>query len=484
MTSLRAQCRRAALCVTASILAFSAVTFPTAAENNTPSPGDCNNNGDITIEDVYLLRDYLATGTALTQPSAADLNEDSRIDAADLTLLKRMLLYPEDTVESTTVMIYLCGSDLETQAEQATLDMYEIMEATDSEALNVVMVTGGSSDWSSENPYVDEKSNYYVTCTADGVDTVPCENGSANMAESDTLTTFIQYAVETCPADRYALIMWDHGGGPVYGLCYDEVYDQSMSIETLCEGLDNASVTFDWIGFDCCLMGCAEIAYAMRGYADYMIASEESESGLGWSYTRFLSALSETPDMDTQELAQIIISDMISDNRRYQMEATLALYDLSQAEAVMNSLYTYVDDIYAMYQEEGISTIMNARAQAQDFGEGEYDLVDLVHLASLLPTEHSDELVAAIDAMVLEEKTYRMDNANGVAAWFFENYPNEAIYLDYTMRYYDIDRDYIEKLQTMATAAQSANAAGIPNTAPEQDDIIITAFQRRFEAMQ
>lgn len=483
MRTIRNQFRCAISCLTAAVIALSgASALPMTAANAATLTGDCDASGTVTVDDVYVLRDYLAMGTALDAPQAADLNNDSRIDAVDLTLLKRALLYGEPEAESVTVMLYLCGSDLETQAEQATMDMEEMFDAETSAALNVVMATGGAQSWSSDNPYVNADSNYYVTYNADGVKITDC-GSIMNMAEADTLSQFISYASTTYPADRYALVLWDHGGGPMYGLCYDENYNQSMSIATLCDAIEDAGVYFDWIGFDCCLMASAEIAYAMRNYADYMIASEESESGLGWNYTRFLTTLAEDPAIDTQELAKIIIADMISDNRRYQMEATLSLYDLDEAENVIHALYDYVDDIYALYKEKGLAQITAARAKAQDFGEGEYDLVDLVHLASLLPTEHSEALCTAIDAMVLEKQTYRMDNANGVSAWFFENYPNEAIYLSYTLAYYGIDTTYIAQLKEMAQAAENANAASVEGNVPAHDDVLITTFAQWFASI-
>ncbi len=483
MTQLKAWGRNLLACLTAVVLTGSWMSvLPTAAASTAVTVGDCDSSGTVDMADIYLLRDYLM-GTAAEISAGADLDGDAAITAADLTLLKRMVLYPAPEAESVTVMVYLCGSDLETEAEQATMDMIEMMYADTSEHLNIVMATGGAAQWSSDNTCVDEDSHYYVSCNSDGIKVKDCGE-IRNMAEADTLSQFITYSAERFPADRYALILWDHGGGPVYGLCYDEIFDESMSIPVLCYALEDAQLHFDWIGFDCCVMGCAEIAYAIRDYADYMIASEESESGLGWNYTGFLSTLAADPAVEMETLAEQIIDDMIADNKKYRMEATLACYDLSKAEQVMSAVYDYVDDLYALYSQSGISSILTARSKAQDFGDGEYDLVDIRHFATLLPTKRSAALLTAMDEMILISKSYRINNANGMAMWFFENYPNEAVYLSYTMAYYGIDADYIAKLQEMAKAAQAVNAASAGTGNDRSENVLVQAFAKWFAAIR
>lgn len=476
--------RRSAFCacLTATAILFSmAEGFPTTDAQAAPLLGDCDGNGTVALADVQLLTKYLtAQGTEIT--TNADMDGNAVIDAVDLTLLKRMVLTPAED-ESMTVMVYLCGSDLETQAQQATTDMKEMLASDTSENLNLVIAAGGAETWSEDNPYISAEHNYTLAYTAQGV--TVSEQPAQSMATANALATFISDTAAAYPADRYALILWDHGGGPIYGLCYDEVYDQMLSIASLRNALDSAQIHFEWIGFDCCVMACAEVAYAVRDYADYMIASEESESGLGWSYTGFLNQLAKNPMTDTPLVAKTIIDDMINANRRYRMTATLALYDLSYAETVMYALYDYIGEVYARYEADGIVPITTARSKAQDFGEGEYDLVDITHFATLLPTEYSDTLLQAVDAMTLISRTYRIENANGMAMWFFENFPQDARYLNVTLGYYGIDATYMQQLQTMATAARTASASSAATADISRDDnVLIQAFRRWFAGIQ
>ena len=469
-------------CLTATAFLFSmADRFPAPDVQAATIVGDFDGNGAVEFADVQLLTQYL-TAQSTEIIAGADMDGNAVIDAVDLTLLKRMVLTPQQD-ESMTVMVYLCGSDLETQAQQATNDMKEMLAADTSENLNLVIAAGGAEAWSADNAYVSAGNNYTITYNAKGIGV--SKHPAQSMATADALATFITDTAAAYPADRYALILWDHGGGPMYGLCYDEVYEQMISIASLQNALDTAQIHFEWIGFDCCVMACAEVAYAVRDYADYMIASEESESGLGWSYTGFLNQLAKDPMTDTPLVAKTIIDDMISANRRYRMTATLALYDLSYAETVMYALYDYIDEVYGRYEAEGIAPISAARSQAQDFGEGEYDLVDITHFATLLPTENSNALLEAVQQMTLISQAYRIENANGMAMWFFENFPQDARYLDVTLGYYGIDATYRQQLQTMATAARTESTSSVAATDDaRENNVLIQAFRRWFAGVK
>ncbi len=464
----------ATACVLSAVLLLQQT--PCGMESHALLLGDCNGDGELTSADAALLAADLVKQKPLKQSAAADCNSDGIVDGEDLTLLKRMILYPAPKAESVTLMVYMCGSDLETEAYQATVDMYEILDASLRDNFNIMIATGGAQKWYPENEYVDAKSNYYVHYSRSGVESVPVSGGRYNMAEAETLSDFITTSVTAYPADRYALVLWDHGGGPIYGLCYDELYDETMFVDILCTALETADVHFDWIGFDACLMGTAEVAYAMRPYADYMIASQELESGLGWSYTEFIEEWTRDPAISTEELAETIMAATVVKNILYQMNSTLALYDLSYADAVMQALYAYGNDLYQMYRAGNLSKIMKARSQALDFGNGEYDLVDLVDFVQALPTANSPALLAAMEQMVISKYNYRLDDASGLSMWFFENYPDEAYYLDYTMKQYGIDPQYLKQLSEMASAYERSGY--LFSATPQQDDAIITAFHQ------
>ena len=72
------------------------------------------------------------------------------------------------------------------------------------------------------------------------------------MTEPSTLTDFINFSKKNYPADRYILVMWNHGAGSVNGYGYDENYTTSgsMSIDEIQSAIKKSKIKFDIIGFD------------------------------------------------------------------------------------------------------------------------------------------------------------------------------------------------------------------------------------------
>ena len=54
--------------------------------------GDANNDGKLSPADAYALTDHLCGGEPELTPEQADLDGDGKLNATDLTLLKRSML--------------------------------------------------------------------------------------------------------------------------------------------------------------------------------------------------------------------------------------------------------------------------------------------------------------------------------------------------------------------------------------------------------
>ena len=159
--------------------------------------------------------------------------------------------------------------------------------------------------------------------------------GETNMADGDTLVDFVTWAVQSYPADRYALIMSDHGMGwpggwsdPAPGgtdpgsaplstrLKEDSIYlsemDDAFAKIQSSTGLDK----LDLVGMDACLMSQMEVYTMLQPYARYAVASEETEPGLGWAYAGFLGRLVNDPGMGADQLAAHIVDTYIDQDER------------------------------------------------------------------------------------------------------------------------------------------------------------------------
>ena len=79
-----------------------------------------------------------------------------------------------------------------------------------------------------------------------------------------------------------------------------------MPTSEIVEAVKYSGVKFDLIGFDTCLMQNFDLAYKLEPYADYFLASEETESGFGWNYTLGFSELAMNPGMSTADFGTSI----------------------------------------------------------------------------------------------------------------------------------------------------------------------------------
>ncbi len=258
-----------------------------------------------------------------------------------------------------------------------------------------------------------------------GLNRLAADAGDSSMTDPDTLTGYITWCAEYFPANRNELIFWDHGGGSISGYGYDQKYPQSgsMSLAGINTALKNAGVTFDFIGFDACLMATMENALMLSQYADYMIASEETEPGVGWYYTNWLNKLSENTSMSTLEIGKQIVDDYISvcSQKCRGQQTTLSVTDLAELEATgPKALTAFSQSTGELIRGEEYRTVSNARHQAREFARSSgIDQVDLAHLAANMGTKEGDELVSAVKSTVKYNRTSsNMTNAYGLAIYF------------------------------------------------------------------
>ncbi len=167
--------------------------------------------------------------------------------------------------------------------------------------------------------------------------------GYVDMATPAALTDFINWAKTNYPAQHYALVIWDHGGGwkttklrsPMKGAVQDDTSGNFMSLPDLAKGVADSGVHFDVINFDACLMAMYEVAYEFRGLTDYMVLSEQTEPGTGDPYDTILGALAATPSMTGRSLATTIVDKYnafyIPDTRE---GTTKSAVDMSQIDAL------------------------------------------------------------------------------------------------------------------------------------------------------
>ncbi|MFZ1554488.1 MAG: clostripain-related cysteine peptidase, partial [Anaerolineae bacterium] len=304
--------------------------------------------------------------------------------------------------------------------------------------------------------------------------------GELNMADGQTLSDFITWALVNYPARKHALILSDHGSGwpggfsdPAPGgqgrdkLALAEEMDDNLWLMEMDTALGAARQKtgldkFELIGFDACLMGMLEVYTTLTPHARYAVASEEVEPALGWAYAGFLSQLIANPAMNGADLGRTIVNSYIAQDQRildatarrqllkendmdesldspsvvkeFSVDVTLSTVDLDAIPTLNQAVNRLSTQLAGLER----SKITSARANAQGF-ENAFDessaspYIDLGHFVKLLRSQSgsaavkqaADAVLAAMgQAVVAQRHGPERPGATGISIYF----PSRTLY--------------------------------------------------------
>lgn len=336
---------------------------------------------------------------------------------------------------------YLCGSDLESEGGAATDDIQEMLDVELPENVKVIIETGGAKQWQNE-VIASDKIERYV---AEG-DDMQCVDtlDNANMGKAETLEDFLKFCNENYDADHKIVLFWNHGGGSIGGLAYDENYDyDSLTLTELKTAFANTSgeKEYDMIGFDTCLMASLETADAMAPFADYMVASEETEPGTGWDYTGWLSALAKDSDsISAPELGKVICDTYYESCKIIDSEdtVTLSVIDLSEIYNLKKMVESMSVEVLSNVVDDSsnISSFSREACEAENYGgntksTGYYNMVDLGDMTNKCG-DYLKDSEALINDAISKAVVYSINgeyrsHSNGISIYFPLNGDSEEV---------------------------------------------------------
>lgn len=388
-----------------------------------------------------------------------------------------------------TVMLYQDADD-KILEQDIYIDLNEAERVGSNDTVQIVAQVDryragyqGDGDWTSAK-------RFYITRDDDLQrvrSRVVQDLGEINMADGQTLVDFVAWAAQNYPADRYVLILSDHGMGwpggwsdpeprgrvdrniPLTSALGDQLYlnefDQALQDIRDQVGIDR----FELIGLDACLMGHLEVLSALAPHTRHAVISQETEPALGWAYTSFLGALQENPAMDGAELGRLIVDSYIQEDQRIvdeqaraefvgrgspmgslfgpvsvmsadqvarQLERniTLTAVDLSALPELMAS----TNDLAMQLQQVRQNDVAQARTYAQSFTsifgkDVPASYIDLGNFAQAVAqasrnrnvTQAADQVLTSLGQLVVAEKHGpNKPGASGVSIYF----PNSQLY--------------------------------------------------------
>ena len=426
------------------------------------------------VAGFFLVSGFNAKPTS-TQVSKAATATLGKVAAPPQPTAAQSQVQPEPTSENAAkqtwlVMLYEDADDAVLEYD-LFIDVNEAEKVGSTDRVRIVVqldryegAFDGDGDWTTAK-------RFYLT-QDDDMDQIKSEQvadlGEVNMADPNTLADFVSWASSTYPADKYVLIISDHGGGWT-GIAWDpdppdpdSEWPDGMEINELDQALqkiqtDTPIKKFELIGLDACLMGQLEVFDALAPYAHYAVASEEVVPGLGFAYTGFLDALTKNPAMSGADLVKAIVSTYIEQDQRvvddtlrakdwegevtakeasdYEIvDTTISAVDLGSVtdlNIALGNLITALSKI-----DQGV--VAAARTYTHPFYNIFTDLyppsfIDLVHFAQMAQAKSdsaevkqaADGLIAAVKKAVIAEKHGPgIPAANGIAIYF----PNSGLY--------------------------------------------------------
>ena len=345
---------------------------------------------------------------------------------------------PAAAAGSWTFLVYLMGdTDLEPFAVQ---DLLEMSGAADAGDVNVVALVDRHPAYTDEGVLnLPDWQDTKMLEVRDGALIEIAGDAELNLGSADVLAAFIEAGVSSYPADRYALIFWDHGAGWP-GMGPDEtdgldILDLADISDGLARGLEAAGLdSIDLVGFDACLMSTYEVANVVAEHADFMVASQELEPGHGWNYES-LSVFGEDDDVTPDELGRAIIDGFAAQAEASGTGAdiTLSLLDLSAITDFTTALSAVTGPLIAD-PGEAATLLAGARRGLLGFGRNpdpqqDTNLVDLGGLLDNLAAIGGDSDVGtaaavaldALEAMVVANTTGPANRqATGLSIYFPE----------------------------------------------------------------
>ncbi len=337
-----------------------------------------------------------------------------------------------------TIMVFInAKNNLE---KYGLKDMNEMEQVGSSGKVNVVVelarINGYDSsegDWKTARRYLVQKDNDPGAVTSPVVEELP----SVDMGDYNHLVDFAKWAKAKYPAKHYMLIVWNHGagwikGGPAIskGISYDDETGHHIDTPQLGLALKQMGGV-DVYGSDACLMQMAEVVYEMKDYVTYIVGSEETEPGDGYTYDTFLGPVVAKGNMTPEEVAKTAV-DAYSDH--YQQQGTASTQSYLKTSNIDGLLKASNAFAYAITQANEKDLARKAMDAAQSFAYPENK--DFYHFAQLVVAETRNAEVKATGQALMNYikgtliAHNRTNNSNG---WYgpevYDNAHGIAVYL-------------------------------------------------------
>jgi hypothetical protein len=376
---------------------------------------------------------------------------------------------PENAKARWTFMVYMAGYNSLSKA--AGVDIDEMRKVGSSDAVQVRVfvkqLEGGA---------------HHIAVAKDGANEQSEALGDRDSGDPQTVVDFVRWAVASAPAERYALVLWNHGSGwepqdfeaiyshvrggdadtavrefgfranqPIARAFFTTTLKEFVALEhderAICSddgtghSLDTIELgnlvalltkelgrKLDLVGMDACLMSNLEVAYEIREHTNAVVGSEELEPNAGWPYAEILGALGADPAMDGPALAKTIVESYVGSYKN--SDSQWPVTQCAVAAGAVDEFSRALDALSTALQKQAQTAwppLLQAQIRSVSF---DMKLIDLKSFCdNLVVSDAGDEVKrAATDVLAaIKPGTYvlaeghlggRVDPCGGVTVYF------------------------------------------------------------------
>jgi len=337
-----------------------------------------------------------------------------------------------------TVMVYMAGDN---NLDGAALrDIEEMARVGSTKDVNVLVQLDRLEDKKTRRFLITKGGGYERDC----LETF----GETNTGNPKVLEDFLTWSTERFPAERYFLILWNHGGGwweearsraaapkspgarshrtrsraslfhhsinatghsTHRSICYDDTsggdaLDNKELKNVLASACTAIGKKIDILGMDACLMTMVEVAWQLRDSVEILVGSEIEEPNDGWPYAEILSFLTAKPKSKTHIVAKEVVKQYIASYRDQGETVTQSAINTATTEAIIRALIPLAAELLADL-DKNRKLIQWAWEQAPKFYDDNY--LDLYAFARKLRTKSKDQnrIREKADALIAALKT-------------------------------------------------------------------------------
>ncbi len=317
-------------------------------------------------------------------------------------------------------MVYMAGDN---NLDGAALrDIAEMAKAGSTKAVHILVQLDRIEDQKTWRFRITPGGGFKKDC----IETL----SETNTGDPQVLYGFCQWALQNYPADRYALILWNHGSGwweeaksraagpagrrphrPLFrhtfpqahrSICYDDTSGgdalDNRELRVVLAGVCALlSRKIDLLGMDACLMNMVEVAWQLRDSVQVIVGSEIEEPFDGWPYAEILSRLAARPRQNAATFARWIVNSYLLSYKSKGETVTQSALDVGQIDNVVTKIDALSGALLAALETD-TKSITAAWKKSPRFYEDNY--LDLLCFAKQLRRLPAPDLRAAAEALI------------------------------------------------------------------------------------